>query len=49
MESKLSFELREAGVTLTLCHVKIMSTGQTGWILKNTIESNWTVNRRADR
>jgi hypothetical protein len=32
--------ITEASVTLRLCQVKVVSTGQTGWILRKTIEPN---------
>jgi len=32
--------ITESGITLTVCHVKVVSTGQIGWILKKTIERN---------
>ena len=30
----------EAGMTYTLCKVKVSGTGQTGWVLKQFIETN---------
>ena len=30
----------EAGMTYTLCKVRVSDTGQTGWVLKQFIETN---------
>jgi len=37
-ESLSCSSFTDSGITLTVCHVKVVSTGQTGWVLKNAIE-----------